>query len=48
MRQVNLKAKIYIAGHRGLVGSAVLRNLQAAVYTNLQLQTHAELLSVCA
>lgn len=36
-------AKIYIAGHRGLVGSAVVRNLQDAGYTNLLLRTHAEL-----
>ena len=36
-------AKIYIAGHRGLVGSAIVRNLQAAGYTNLLLRTHAEL-----
>jgi GDP-L-fucose synthase len=36
-------AKIYVAGHRGLVGSAIVRNLQAAGYTNLLLRTHAEL-----
>ncbi|MEC5218589.1 GDP-L-fucose synthase [Actimicrobium sp. GrIS 1.19] len=36
-------AKIYIAGHRGLVGSAIMRNLQARGYTNLLLRTHAEL-----
>ncbi len=36
-------AKIYIAGHRGLVGSAIVRKLQAAGYTNLLLRTHAEL-----
>jgi GDP-L-fucose synthase len=36
-------AKIYIAGHRGLVGSAIVGNLQAAGYTNLLLRTHAEL-----
>ena len=36
-------AKIYIAGHRGLVGSAIVQNLQAAGYTNLLLRTHAEL-----
>jgi GDP-L-fucose synthase len=36
-------AKIYIAGHRGLVGSAIVRNLQTAGYTNLLLRTHAEL-----
>lgn len=37
------KAKIYIAGHRGLVGGAVVRNLQAAGYTNLLLRTKVEL-----
>jgi len=36
-------AKIYIAGHRGLVGSAIVRNLQAKGYSNLLLRTHAEL-----
>ena len=36
-------AKIYVAGHRGLVGSALVRCLQAAGYTNLVLRTHAEL-----
>ncbi|MDZ7891348.1 MAG: GDP-L-fucose synthase [Rhodoferax sp.] len=36
-------AKIYVAGHRGLVGSAIVRNLQAAGYTKLLLRTHAEL-----
>lgn len=37
------KSKIYIAGHRGLVGSALVRNLQVNGYTNLVLKTHAEL-----
>jgi GDP-L-fucose synthase len=36
-------AKIYIAGHRGLVGSAIVRNLQEKGFTNLLLRTHAEL-----
>jgi len=36
-------SKIYIAGHRGLVGSAIVRNLQAKGYSNLLLRTHAEL-----
>jgi GDP-L-fucose synthase len=40
---VNKNSKIYIAGHRGLVGSALMRNLQHAGYTNLILRTHAEL-----
>ncbi len=36
-------APVYIAGHRGLVGSAVLRGLRADGYTNLITRTHAEL-----
>ena len=36
-------AKIYVAGHRGLVGSAIVRSLQKAGYANLLLRTHAEL-----
>lgn len=36
-------AKIYIAGHRGLVGSAIMRNLQEKGFTNLLARTHAEL-----
>lgn len=37
------QAKIYVAGHRGLVGSALVRNLQAKGYENLVTRTHAEL-----
>ncbi|RMD78949.1 MAG: GDP-L-fucose synthase [Gammaproteobacteria bacterium] len=36
-------ARIYVAGHRGLVGSALVRRLQRAGYTNLITRTHAEL-----
>lgn len=36
-------SKIYVAGHRGLVGSAIWNNLQARGYTNLVGRTHAEL-----
>lgn len=36
-------AKIYIAGHRGLVGSAILRKLETDGYTNIVTRTHAEL-----
>ena len=36
-------ARIYVAGHRGLVGSAITRRLQADGATNLILRTHAEL-----
>ena len=40
---MNKEAKIYIAGHRGLVGSALVRRLQAKGYSNLVMRTHAEL-----
>lgn len=36
-------SKIYVAGHRGMVGSAVVRRLQAEGYTNLVTQTSREL-----
>ncbi len=36
-------AKIYVAGHRGLVGSAIWNNLQQRGYTNLVGRTHSEL-----
>ena len=36
-------AKIYVAGHRGLVGSAIVRNLHTKGYSNLLTCTHAEL-----
>ncbi len=36
-------SKIYIAGHRGLVGSAILNNLKAKGYTNIIGRTHDEL-----
>ncbi|MDP2685562.1 MAG: GDP-L-fucose synthase [bacterium] len=36
-------AKIYIAGHRGMVGSAIARQLQSLGYTNLVLKTSLEL-----
>jgi len=36
-------ARIHVAGHRGLVGSAIVRRLQASGYTRLLLRTHAEL-----
>jgi GDP-L-fucose synthase len=40
---MNRTAKIYIAGHRGLVGGAVLRKLQVDGYSNLLFRSHAEL-----
>jgi len=36
-------SKIYVAGHRGLVGSAIVRALQSQGYTNLLTRKHAEL-----
>ena len=36
-------ARIYVAGHRGLVGSAIVRKLEADGYTNILKRTHAEL-----
>ncbi|MDK4741307.1 GDP-L-fucose synthase [Rhizobium sp. CNPSo 3464] len=40
---MNLDAKIYVAGHRGMVGSAIVRRLQHAGYSNIITRTHAEL-----
>ncbi|OZA24355.1 MAG: GDP-fucose synthetase [Hydrogenophilales bacterium 17-64-11] len=40
---MNLESKIYIAGHRGLVGSALMRNLRDKGYTNFLTRTHAAL-----
>ena len=40
---MNLESKIYIAGHRGLVGTALMRNLAARGFTNFVTRTHAEL-----
>ena len=37
------QAKIYVAGHRGMVGSAIVRSLQARGYENLLTRTHAQL-----
>ncbi|MBF0239349.1 MAG: GDP-L-fucose synthase [SAR324 cluster bacterium] len=36
-------ARIYVAGHRGLVGSAIVRKLQKDNYVNLIIRTHSEL-----
>jgi GDP-L-fucose synthase len=39
----DLHQKIYVAGHRGMVGSAIVRNLQTQGYNNIVTRTHAEL-----
>lgn len=40
---MELTSKIYVAGHRGMVGSAIMRNLQKKGYSNLITRTSAEL-----
>ena len=40
---MNREEKLFVAGHRGLVGSALVRNLTAKGYINLITKTHAEL-----
>ena len=43
MQPMNREARVYVAGHRGLVGSAICRVLQAQGYTDVVVRTHAEL-----
>ncbi len=40
---MNKNSKIYVAGHRGLVGSAIVRNLQERGFNNIICRTHKEL-----
>ena len=40
---VNRESRVYVAGHRGLVGSAILRRLQDEGYSKICTRTHAEL-----
>ena len=40
---MNIFSKIYVAGHRGMVGSAICRELQRQGYTNIVTRTHAQL-----
>lgn len=40
---MDIKSKIYVAGHRGLVGSAIVRNLEAKGFTNIICRNHREL-----
>ncbi len=43
MKKLDRNSKIYVAGHRGLVGSAIMRNLRERGFTNVVGRTHAEL-----
>ena len=43
MSQIAFTDKIYVAGHRGLVGSAIVRSLKAKGYNNIIGKTHKEL-----
>lgn len=43
----SLKLKIYVAGHRGLVGSAIVKRLQQGGYSNIVTRSHAELDLTC-
>src|SRR5688572_4838001 len=40
---MNIDSKIYVAGHKGMVGSAILRNLQKKEFQNFILKTSSEL-----
>jgi GDP-L-fucose synthase len=40
---MKLDSKIYVAGHRGMVGSAIVRRLKADGYDHIITRTHAEL-----
>jgi len=40
---LSLDSKIYVAGHRGMVGSAIVRQLQEQGYSNIVTRTHSEL-----
>jgi GDP-L-fucose synthase len=43
MKPINKDARIFVAGHKGMVGSAIVRNLQAKSYTNILTQTRQQL-----
>ena len=40
---MDINSKVYIAGHRGMVGSAIKRRLEAAGFTNFVTRTSAQL-----
>ena len=42
-KNMNKQAKIYVAGHRGMVGSAIVRKLEAMGYTSILTRTSKEL-----
>jgi len=43
MSTITKDAKIYVAGHRGMVGSALIRSLQSKGYSNIVSRTRSEL-----
>ena len=43
IRVMDKHSRVYVAGHKGLVGSAILRRLRAGGYTNLLIRSHSEL-----
>ena len=43
MTNMEKEAKIYVAGHRGMVGSAIVRALQREGYQNIVTRSHQEL-----
>ena len=43
MSTINKTDKIFVAGHRGLVGSAIVRNLESKGYKNIITRSHSEL-----
>jgi GDP-L-fucose synthase len=40
---MDINSKIYVAGHRGLVGSAIVKDLESKGYLNIVTKTHSEL-----
>lgn len=47
MNNISKTSKIYVAGHRGMVGSAIVRALEAQGFSNLALRTHSHLDLTC-
>ena len=42
-KEINKHSKVYVAGHRGMVGSAIIRRLKAGGYSNIITRTHGAL-----